>query len=135
MQAGPAQAHQVMVECSTAAFCLWGSWYSAATAKVALPQAMWRMVQPCRSWKMGLGYMVLSPLTLSLPQHTSVPPIMLANEDVLPQATCGHHYNHAAALAAMLACHPRTLQSGQERGVHNLDGSTIQQQQMQRISR
>ena len=71
--------HQVMVEGVP--------WYSAATAKVVLPQAMLRMVHPLRSWK-GLGYMVLSPLAFSLPHAHSWGPTMLQKLLVLPAATC-----------------------------------------------
>ena len=74
----PVEAHQVMVECSF--------WYWAATAKVVLPQAMLRMVHPDRSWK-GLGYMVLSPLALSLPHAHSWGPTMQQKLLVLPAAT------------------------------------------------
>ena len=35
-----------------------------------------------------LGYMVLSPLALSLPQDTSCSPIMVQKLDVAPQAAC-----------------------------------------------
>ena len=73
------EAHQVMVECSF--------WYCAATANVVLPQAMLRMCHPLSSWK-GLGYMVLSPLALSLPHAHSWGPTMQQKLLVLPAATC-----------------------------------------------
>lgn len=57
-----------------------------------------------------LGYMVLSPLALSLPQDTSCSPIMVQKLDVAPQAACISGSHHATALhcAGQPSCSDRS---------------------------
>ncbi len=62
-------------------------WYCEAQANVWGPHAMLKMVQPSMPGA-GLGYMVLSPLALSLPQPYSAPPMPAQKDDVDPQAAC-----------------------------------------------
>ena len=42
--------------------------------------------------RLTLGYMVLSPLALSLPQDTSCSPIIVQKLDVAPHAACTHRH-------------------------------------------
>ena len=42
--------------------------------------------------RLTLGYMVLSPLALSLPQDTSCSPIIVQKLDVAPHAACAHRH-------------------------------------------
>jgi hypothetical protein len=59
----------------------------AAQTKVVFPQAICLICQPLSSMYI-LGYMVVSPEAFSLPQAHSWSPIMHANEEVEPHATC-----------------------------------------------
>lgn len=72
---GPQDTYQVMTD------------FSEQTAKVAAPHAISLMFQPLKSMKV-FGYIVESPEFFNLPQAQSCPPIMQANDDVDPQATC-----------------------------------------------
>lgn len=71
--------HQVMTDVSF--------WYWEAHANVCGPQAILKMVQPSMPGA-GLGYIVLSPLALSLPQPYRAPPMPAQKEEVEPQAAC-----------------------------------------------
>ena len=42
--------------------------------------------------RLTLGYMVLSPLALSLPQDTSCSPIIVQKLEVAPHAACTHRH-------------------------------------------
>ena len=50
----------------------------------------------CGLLRLTLGYIVLSPLALSLPQDTSCSPIIVQKLDVAPHAACTHRHLSAS---------------------------------------